>query len=143
MAPEAPHPFMGKGITGSQAHEAYDCLRRGRELLEGGRAAEAIAPLERARGLEPRRGSVLEVLGRAYYNNGMAGKAKLLFEEALEIDPTNAFARYALALCMWVDGERIKAVGQLRLAVAMEPGCALYVEELERRERMAQQGNGA
>ena len=143
MAPEAPHPFMERGIAGPQEHEAYDCLCRGRELLEVGRAAEAIVPLERARELEPRRGSVLEALGRAYYNNRMAGKAKRLFEEALEVDPTNAFARYALALCLWIDGERITAVGQLRLAVAMEPGCALYVEELERRERMAQQGTGA
>ena len=54
---------------------AYDLLQRGTALLDGRHHAQAAIVLERADRLEPGKGSILEALGRAYYNSGQAERA--------------------------------------------------------------------
>ncbi len=54
----------------------YELLQRGQALLEGRHHAQAAIVLERADRLEPGKGSILEALGRAYYNSGQAERAR-------------------------------------------------------------------
>ncbi len=111
---------------------AYELYQRASALLHERRHREAAALLERVKRLEPRRGSVLEMLGIAYYNGGSHSRARREFEEALEIDPSNHFARYGLSRCLFRGGRTDEAIGQARLAAVMAPGEELYEEALRR-----------
>jgi len=72
----------------SQADEretAYDLLQRGEELLRRRHHAQAAIVLERANRLEPHRQSILEALGRAYFNSGQHELSRRTFTELLEL----------------------------------------------------------
>jgi tetratricopeptide (TPR) repeat protein len=96
-----------------------------------------VIALERARDAAPRHGSVREALGRAYYGAGRPAAAGAEFAEAIEIDPTNDYAHFGLALCLARGGERTRALGHLRLAIAMRPGNPTYRQALSRVEHQA------
>lgn len=100
---------------------AYDEFQRGLQLLRDGHPHAAVAPLERARDLEPGKGSVREALARAYYNSQRYQAARAEFEETLAISPVNDYAHFGLGLCLMRLGEREAARGHLKLAVAMNP----------------------
>jgi tetratricopeptide (TPR) repeat protein len=110
----------------------YELFRRGTELLAADHAHQAATVLERAHRLLPGKGSVSEALGRAYYQCGRPAEARTQFAEVLEIDPTNDYAHFGLALCLARIGERTLAAGHLRLALAMRPGVTAYQEALAR-----------
>jgi tetratricopeptide (TPR) repeat protein len=110
----------------------YELFRRGTELLAEDHAHQAVTVLERAYRLLPGKGSVCEALGRAYYQSGKPAAARAQFAEVLEIDPTNDYAHFGLALCLARVGEPKLAAGHLRLALAMRPGVAAYEEALAR-----------
>jgi tetratricopeptide (TPR) repeat protein len=120
--------------------DAYELFRKGIELLAGHHPHQAATVLERARAAAPRQGSVSEALGRAYYEAGRPADAQVQFARVLELDPTNDYAHFGLALCLSRAGERTLAVGHLRLALAMRPGVAAYEEALARIERAAPGG---
>lgn len=111
---------------------AYDLLREAQGLLQERNAKAAVSLLERAKALEPRRGSILETLGIAYYNSGHHEAARREFEEALEVDPTNHYARYGLSRCLFREGMLHKAIGQVKMAVVMAPEVEMYDEALQR-----------
>jgi len=117
--------------------DAYELFRRGSELLAAHHPHQAVTVLERARQLAPDQGSVSEALGRAYYEAGRPADARVAFAKVLELDPTNDYAHFGLALCLSRAGERTLAAGHLRLALAMRPGVAAYEEALARLERAA------
>ena len=71
---------------GAEEETAYSLLQRGQELLRDRHHAQAAVVLERAARMEPGKGSILEALGRAYYNSGQHDLARQTFEELLEID---------------------------------------------------------
>lgn len=108
------------------AETAYELLQRGKELLESKNPAQAAAVLEQAKKLEPEKGSIREALGQAYYNCGQYELAQLEFEKAMEIDPTNHYAYFGLALCLRHLGDKIGALKHLKIAIAMEPGSEIY-----------------
>ncbi|HYY81431.1 MAG TPA: tetratricopeptide repeat protein [Actinomycetes bacterium] len=112
--------------------DAYELFRRGSELLAGRHAHQAVIALERARDAAPEHASVREALARAYYGAGRPADAGAEFAKALEIDPTNDYAHFGLALCLARGGERALAVGHLRLALAMRPGVDAYRQALQR-----------
>lgn len=91
--------------------------------------------LERARDLQPDKGSVCEALGRAYYATGRLASAGAQFRRALELDPSNDYAHFGLALCLAKTGERRRALGHLRLALVMRPGARAYQRALGPLER--------
>ncbi len=111
---------------------AYDLLQEARLLLKQRKPRAAAALLEKAKEMEPRRGSILEALGMAYYNSGYPEKALREFQEALEVDPTNHYARYGLGRCLYRAGSLRLAIGQMKLAAVMAPGVDLYRETLRR-----------
>ncbi len=118
--------------TGDDRDTAYDLLQRGHALLEGHHFAQAAIVLERADRLEPRKGSILEALGRAYFNSGQAERARLTFEALLEIDPSSHYAHYAIGQCLKRLGRIDRARTHLRLAVALSPHDPLYSGALGR-----------
>jgi Flp pilus assembly protein TadD len=91
-----------------------------------------VIALERARDVAPRHGSVREALGRAYYGAGRTSAAEAEFAQALEIDPSNDYAHFGLGLCLARAGERVRALGHLRLAVVMRPEVDTYRRALDR-----------
>ena len=111
---------------------AYDLLQRGQALLDGRHHAQAAIVLERANRLEPGKGSILEALGRAYYNSGQAERAKTAFEALLEVDPSSHFGHYGLGQSLKRLGRRNEAGTHLRLAVALSPDTRLYRDALAR-----------
>jgi tetratricopeptide (TPR) repeat protein len=120
--------------------DTYELFQRGSRLLAAGHAHQAVIPLERARDAAPGHGSVREALGRAYYGAGRPADAAAEFAEALEIDPSNDYAHFGLGLCLARSGRRAKAVGHLRLAVAMRPEVDSYRQALDRLQRRDARG---
>ncbi len=111
---------------------AYELFQRGHELLDGRHHAQAAIVLERAARLEPGKASILEALGRAYYNSGRHERAMVAFEALLEIDPSAHYAHFALGQSLKRLGRRAEAGTHLRLAVALSPDSALYRDALAR-----------
>ncbi len=114
-------------------HEsAYSLLQRGHELMRMRHNAQAAIVLARAARLEPGKGSILEALGRAYYNSGQHERSRETFEALLEVDPSAHYAHYALGQSLKQLGRRKEARTHLRLAVALSPTSPLYRGALDR-----------
>ncbi len=116
----------------AERESAYGLLQRGHELMSARHHAQAATVLARAAGLEPRKGSILEALGRAYYNSGQPERAAETFESLLDVDPSAHYAHYALGQSLKQLGRLREARTHLRLAVALSPGSRLYRGALDR-----------
>jgi tetratricopeptide (TPR) repeat protein len=115
-----------------ERESAYELLQRGQALLDRRHFAQAAIVLERADRLEPRKGSILEALGRAYFNSGQAESARVTFEALLDVDPSSHYGHFALGQSLKRLGRRSEAGTHLRLAVALSPGTTLYKDALDR-----------
>jgi tetratricopeptide (TPR) repeat protein len=111
---------------------AYELLQRGHALLKGRHFAQAATVLERADREEPGKGSILEALGRAYYNSGQHDRARATFERVLELDPSAHYAHFALGQSLKQLGRRAEARTHLKLAVALSPTSKIYTGALAR-----------
>jgi tetratricopeptide (TPR) repeat protein len=116
----------------SEQETAYDLLQRGQALLASRHHAQAAIVLERADRLEPGKASILEALGRAYFNSGQPEPARATFERVLELDPSAPYAHFALGQSLKKLGRRDEAGTHLRLAVALSPDSTLYRDALAR-----------
>jgi tetratricopeptide (TPR) repeat protein len=117
---------------GDERESAYELFQRGHALLRQRHFAQAAVVLERADRDEPRKGSILEALGRAYYNSGQHDRARETFEQLLEIDPSAHYAHFALGQSLKQLGRRAEARTHLRLAVALSPTTEIYAAALAR-----------
>ena len=115
-----------------ERESAYSLLQRGHALLEKRHYAQAAIVLERADRLEPGQGSILEALGRAYFNSGQAERSRATFERLLDVDPSSAYGHFALGQSLKRLGRRDEAGTHLRLAVALSPTSSLYRDALDR-----------
>ena len=113
---------------------AYELLQRGQALLRDHHNAQAAVVLERAARLEQSKGSILEALGRAYFNSGQHERAAETFEALLEIDPSAHYGHFALGLSFARLGRPQEARTHLRLAVALDPASETYRRALDRME---------
>lgn len=111
---------------------AYELFQRGHDLLKKRHYAQAAIVLERASRSEPGKGSILEALGRAYYNSGQHDRSRGTFEALLEIDPSAHYAHFALGQSLKQLGRTKEARTHLRLAVALSPETELYAGALAR-----------
>jgi Flp pilus assembly protein TadD len=109
---------------------AYALLQRGLALIRSRHHAQAAIVLERAAGLEPGKGSILEPLGRAYHHSGQFDRARETFEALLDVDPSAHWAHFALAASLRKLDRTSEARTHLRLAVALCPSSALYRQAL-------------
>jgi Flp pilus assembly protein TadD len=116
----------------AERETAYGLLRRGQALMKRRHHAQAAVVLERAARLEPHKGSIVEALGRAYYNSGQHDLAAVAFKELIEIEPATAYGHYGLGQALKQMGRRTEARTHLRLAVALAPDSALYRAALAR-----------
>ena len=83
---------------------AYDAFQEGNRLLASQNPHAAVIALERARDLEPDKGSVRETLARAYFRTGRFAEARAEFERAVELEPVNDYAHFGLGLCLPAPG---------------------------------------
>jgi Flp pilus assembly protein TadD len=111
---------------------AYELLQRGHELLKKRHYAAAAIVLERAARIEPGKASILEALGRAFYNSGQHERSRTTFADLLEIDPSAHYAHYALGQSLKQLGRTKEARTHLKLAVALSPTSKLYSAALAR-----------
>jgi Flp pilus assembly protein TadD len=111
---------------------AYALLERGRALSKGRHFAQAAIVLSRADRLEPDKGSILEILGRAYFMSRQWAQAAATFERLVEVDPSGPYGHYALGQSLKRLGRIRGARTHLRVAVALSPGSRLYREAYDR-----------
>lgn len=111
---------------------AYGLFQRARELQGKRHHAQAAILLERADRLEPRKGSIVEALARAYYNSGQHGRAADSFRRLIALDPSAAYGHFGLGQSLKMLGWRDEARKHLRLAVALAPESSLYRNALTR-----------
>lgn len=90
-------------------------------FLRDGHPHQAVLLLSRAKLFEPEKASIREALGRALFMTGRIGRARREFAKAVQIDPVNDYAHFALALACERTGERERALGHVKLALAMRP----------------------
>lgn len=116
----------------AERETAYGLLQRAKGLMRRRHNAQAAVLLERAKRLEPGKGSIVETLARAYYNSGQHLFAVAVFEELLDIDPSSAYGHFGLGQALKQVGHRDEARTHLRLAVALAPHSSLYRQALDR-----------
>jgi len=119
----------------AERETAYGLFQRARALLRRRHHAQAAVLLERADRLEPRKGSIVEALARAYYNSGQHDRAAASFRELLDIDPSAHYGHFGLGQSLKQLGQPDQARVHLRLAVALAPDSALYRSALARLTR--------
>jgi Flp pilus assembly protein TadD len=110
----------------------YELFQRGDDLLKKRHFAAAAIVLERASRAEPGKASILEALGRAYYNSGQHEASRNTFEALIELDPSAHYAHFALGQSLKQLGRSREARTHLRLAVALSPNSTLYAGALAR-----------
>lgn len=120
----------GSSTGPERSPEAYARFQEGSRLLESGNSHAAVVALERARDLEPEKGSIREALARAYFRSQRVEAARVEFEKVLELDPVNDYAHFGLGMCLLRKGDRAGARGHLKMATIMRPGDEAYQEAL-------------
>lgn len=116
----------------SETETAYDLFSRGVDFLRQGHPHQAAMLLARAKLLEPDKVSIREALGRALFMSGRAARARQEFAKAVQIDPASDYAHFGLALACERTGQRLRAIGHLKLAIVMRPGIEHYEQALAR-----------
>ena len=119
----------------AERETAYGLFQRARALLRSRHHAQAAVLLERADKLEPRKGSIVEALARAYYNSGQHDRAAASFRELLDIDPSAHYGHFGLGQSLKQLGHAAEARVHLRLAVALAPESSLFRNALARLPR--------
>lgn len=130
--PAGDPPDAARPEAGPEHESVYSLLQRGHELMRRRHHAQAAIVLARAARIEPAKGSILEALGRAYYNSSQHDLARETFEGLLEVDPSAHYAHYALGQSLKQLRRPREARTHLRLAVALSPGTNLYRAALAR-----------
>lgn len=86
---------------------------------------ELARPREALQTLEPVLDELADVasgqllLGRAYFQTAQLGRAEAAFARALELDPVDHYARFALGRTLERQGRSDEAASHYRVAVAM------------------------
>ncbi len=109
----------------------YSLFQQGRAHLAKGMAAQATVPLEKAKKREPRKASIREALGIAYFRIRRYDEAEREFRVMLEISPADDYAHYALGRCLEKQGRAAEANGHYKLASSLRPGKAAYESRIK------------
>lgn len=95
---------------------AYEWFQRGMDLMRSRDFHPATVALQKARALEPDKGSIREALGRAYLSTRQFDRASEQFGAAVEMQPTDHYAHYCLARSLQGLGDREGAARHYGLA---------------------------
>ncbi|HET7686108.1 MAG TPA: tetratricopeptide repeat protein [Candidatus Limnocylindria bacterium] len=115
-----------------ERESAYELFQRGTRLLEDDHPGAAAVLLERALAQEPGKASILEALGRAYFNQGEPTLAAERFAAIVEADPLAHYAHFGLGLAHKRLGDRSAAARHLRMAAFLKPDNEDYQRALRR-----------
>jgi Flp pilus assembly protein TadD len=88
--------------------------------------------LSLAKLLEPEKPSIRRALGRALFMTGQIVRARREFAKVVQINPSDDWGHFALALACDRTGQSERARGHLKLAMAMRPGQPEYEHALHR-----------
>ena len=108
------------------SESTYSLFQQGRAHLKKGMAAQATVPLEKAKKREPRKASIREALGIAYFRIRRYAEAEDEFRAILDLSPTDHYAHYALGRCLEKRGRDDEAQGHYKLASSLRPGSEHY-----------------
>ena len=106
--------------------ETYELYRRGRDHLAAGLNAQATVSLEKAKRREPRKASIREALGIAYFRIHRFAEAVQEFRAVLELQPVDDYAHFALGRCLEKQGRDVEANRHYKLASSLRPGSEQY-----------------
>ena len=115
--------------------ETYDLFQQGRDHLKNGMAAQATVALEKAKKREPRKASIRESLGIAYFRIRRYQEAESEFRAMLELSPADDYAHYALGRCLEKQGKKTEANGHYKLASSLRPDSEHYASRIRDLER--------
>jgi Flp pilus assembly protein TadD len=101
--------------------ETFELFQKGKQHLANGMPAQATVSLERAKRHEPRKASIREALGIAYFRLHRFEEAEAEFRAMIEITPTDAYGYYGLGRSLDRLGRSTEASGQLKLAMMLSP----------------------
>ena len=109
-----------------EREHAYQAFQEGSRLLEDSHPHAAAVALERARDLEPDKGSIREALGRAYFRSSRFEQAAEEFAALVESYPANDYAHFCLSRSLEQTGRHREASRHAVLAAGMRPDRADY-----------------
>ena len=110
--------------------EVYNLFQQGRAHLAKGMAAQATVALEKAKKREPRKASIREALGIAYFRIRRWEEAESEFRAMLELSPADDYAHYALGRCLEKQGRNTEAQGHYKLASSLRPASERYAARI-------------
>jgi len=113
---------------------AYDLFRRGSTLLEQRHPGAAAVLLERCLALEPGKASIIEALGRSYFDMGDHARAAEQFAAIVDANPLADYAHFGLGLSRLRLGDVATGRHHLRMAVFLKPEYEDYRRALKRAE---------
>ncbi|MGD0165801.1 MAG: tetratricopeptide repeat protein [Gaiellaceae bacterium] len=99
----------------------YELFQKGKRQLADGMPAQAMVSLEKAKRREPRKASIREALGIAYFRLGRFEEAEVEFRAMVDITPTDPYGYYGLGRSLARLGRSKEASGQLKLARMLSP----------------------
>ena len=105
----------------STSGSAKERLEAGRSFLLDGRLNEAIAELSTAVSLDPNLGEAHSLLGVAFAQKGMPGRAKDSYERAVKAEPGDAQTLNNLGFSLYQAGNYRAAIDRLKRASKLAP----------------------
>jgi tetratricopeptide (TPR) repeat protein len=121
-------------MPAEQPESAYDLFIRGSALLTARHPGAAAVVLERCLALEPGKASILEALGRAYYDQGDHARAAERFAAIVDANPLADYAHFGLGLSQARLGDPEAARQHLWMAAFLKPDNEDYRRALRRLE---------
>ena len=111
--------------------DVYELFTAGRKHLADGEWLRAIPPLERARDLEPYKGSIRESLGVAYLRARRFVDAEAELQVAVELAANDHYAYFLLGRAQEGLGRLELARGSYKLACWLRPSSDTYRQALD------------
>ncbi|MDH4335477.1 MAG: tetratricopeptide repeat protein [Chloroflexota bacterium] len=118
----------------ADSESAYELFSRGSRMLAQHHPGAAAVLLERCLLLEPGKASILEALGRAYFDLGDHSRAAGCFQAIVDANPLAHYAHFGLGLSRRRLGDTDAGRRHLRMAVFLKPENADYERALRRAE---------
>ncbi len=115
----------GSGPSEIASAPEFDWYQRALELLVSGDSAAAAILFQRLRDVNSNP-SVLEGLGRAFFDNKQYAQAAKVLGELVEKAPDNDYAHFVLGMSLWRLQKFIAARDHLAMAFVMKPQRSEY-----------------
>jgi hypothetical protein len=133
----APLPDVGDEPVAPPGAGDPRALDRGRRLLEGGRAAEAVRVLSRAVAASPNDALAAHLYGLALHRSGSRDRGLFQLERAARLAPGVASYRLELARTLAASGRQAEARRHLEAVLRVDPGNAAARQALRPEEAPA------